>query len=128
MVGENLLPGMQQWSMRLVQLDPRPESIQFQTGCRGQIPLDAKVSEEHSRSANGQRVRARGRVGGGRADMGVNNLKWQQQPGPMLDALPFEGIDPVRRQHAVTADHNAEINGAATTGATFELGLRMICQ
>ena len=65
------------------------------------------------------RVRDRG------ADVRADELGWDEELGPPLDVLAFQGVDGVAGPDAVGALEYPEVNAAATGGAALDLDVGM---
>ncbi|GLP67346.1 hypothetical protein TUSST3_39680 [Streptomyces sp. TUS-ST3] len=119
--------GVQQAAELLVEGDPAGEFGAFALARAGQVPFDAEVAEERGAGPEGEVVGAAGGVGAGGADVGADEFGRQEQTGPAVDGLAFQGVVAVAGPDAVGALQDGEVDPSAAAGAGFDLQVRVAC-
>ena len=89
------------------------------------VPLDAEMAEHRGGGAEGERVRAAGRVRRRRADVGAHQLGWDQHRRATLDRLALECVVAVARPDANGAPQDLVIDPRPARRAALDLDVGM---
>ncbi|GMA32896.1 hypothetical protein GCM10025875_28880 [Litorihabitans aurantiacus] len=87
----------------------------------GEVPLDPEVAEQRRDRAEGERLRAAGRVRAGRTDVGTHELRRDEQTSPPLRLLPFQRVEAVAGPDPVRPLEYPEVDAPAARGAGLDL-------